>query len=244
MQRSGYLARLRVYEAGRGCIVQWLEIRDRGLRRATPGQPPYGSFGGRSTTPAGSALNDDAIDTTLLIAAAREGDKLAEARLFERVYSDLHRLAQRQLRAANGVPDHATSMVHEVYLRLAQNGLALNDRRHFFAVASRAMRQIVVDHARSRMADKRGAGVEPVSFDSALDVAATGRCEELLLVDAALQRLTEVDPLLASFVELRFFGGLKFDELSEATGMSERTLKRAWTRARAFLYREMAQAVS
>jgi RNA polymerase sigma factor (TIGR02999 family) len=187
-------------------------------------------------------LIDAATDTTLLIAAARDGDKLAEARLFERVYSDLHRLAQRQLRAANGVPDHATSLVHEVYLRLAHNGLALNDRRHFFAVASRAMRQIVVDHARNRLADKRGAGVEPVPLDSALEVAANGHCEAVLQVDAALQRLTDVDPELAHFVELRFFGGLKFEELAEATGVSERTLKRAWTKARAFLYREMSQA--
>ena len=185
---------------------------------------------------------DAATDTTLLIAAARDGDKLAEARLFERVYSDLHRLAQRQLRAANGVADHATSLVHEVYLRLAHNGLALNDRRHFFAVASRAMRQIVVDHARNRLADKRGAGVEPVPLDSALEVAANGHCEAVLQVDAALQRLTEVDPELAHFVELRFFGGLKFEELAAATGVSERTLKRAWTKARAFLYREMSQA--
>jgi RNA polymerase sigma factor (TIGR02999 family) len=188
-------------------------------------------------------LIDAATDTTLLISAARAGDKLAEARLFERVYSDLHRLAQRQLRAANGVPEHATSLVHEVYLRLAHNGLELNDRRHFFAVASRAMRQIVVDHARARLADKRGAGVEPVPFDSALDVAAAGSSEQVLQVDAALQRLTEVDPQLAHLVELRFFGGLKFDELSRATGVSERSLKRAWTKARAFLYREMAQAV-
>jgi RNA polymerase sigma factor (TIGR02999 family) len=189
-------------------------------------------------------VNEAALDTTLLIAAARDGDKLAESKLFERVYADLHRLAQRQLRAANGVPEHATSLVHEVYLRLAHNGLALNDRQHFFAVASRAMRQIVVDHARSRLTGKRGAGVEPLSFDSAIGVAAGDQCEELLLVDAALQRLSDVDQRLAQFVELRFFGGLKFEELAEVTGIPERTLKREWSKARAFLYRELAQAVS
>ena len=187
-------------------------------------------------------MTDPAADTTLLIAAARGGDKQSEARLFERVYADLHRLAQRQLRAANGGAEHATSLVHEVYLRLAHAGLALNDRQHFFAVASRAMRQIVVDHARNRLAEKRGGGLEPISFDSAIGVAAAGHDEQLLQVDAALQRLNEVDPRLASFVELRFFGGLKFEELVEATGMSERTLKRDWTKARAFLYRELAQA--
>ena len=187
-------------------------------------------------------MTDLAADTTLLIAAARSGDKQSEARLFERVYSDLHRLAQRQLRAVNRGAEHATSLVHEVYLRLAHAGLSLNDRQHFFAVASRAMRQIVVDHARSRLTEKRGSGVDPISFDSAIGVAAAGHDEQLLQVDAALQRLADVDPRLAHFVELRFFGGLKFEELVAATGMSERTLKRDWTKARAFLYRELAAA--
>ena len=189
-------------------------------------------------------MNDLDADTTMLLAAARDGDKASEARLFERVYADLHHLAKRQLRAANRQAEHATSLVHEVYLRLAHNGLALNDRRHFFAVASRAMRQIVIDHARSRLTDKRGGGVDPISFDSALDIAATGHDEELLKLDAALQRLTAIDPRLGEFVELRFFGGLRFEELAEATGMSERTLKRDWTKARAFLYRELAQVAS
>ena len=186
----------------------------------------------------------DLADTTLLIAAARGGDKLSEARLFERVYADLHRLAQRQLRAANGAAEHATSLVHEVYLRLAHTGLALNDRQHFFAVAARAMRQIVVDHARSRLTEKRGAGIDPISFDSAIGVAATGHNDEVLRVDAALECLTAVEPRLAELVELRFFGGLNFEELAEATGTSERTLKRNWTKARAFLYRELARTGS
>lgn len=189
-------------------------------------------------------MNDLDADTTMLIAAARGGDKVSEARLFERVYADLHHLAKRQLRAADRNAEQATSLVHEVYLRLAHNGLALNDRRHFFAVAARAMRQIVIDDARSRLTAKRGGGVDPISFDSALDVAASGHDEELLKLDAALQRLTTIDPRLAEFVELRFFGGLKFEELAQATGMSERTLKRDWSKARAFLYRELAQVAS
>lgn len=187
-------------------------------------------------------MTDLEADTTLLIAAARGGDKASEARLYDRVYADLHLLAKRQLRAVNGRGDHATSLVHEVYLKLAHNGLALNDRQHLFAVASRAMRQIVIDQARSRLAGKRGGGIDPISFDSAFDVAAAGHDEELLRLDAALQRLGQVDPRLAEFVELRFFGGLKLEELAEASGVSERTIKRAWAKARAFLYREMAQA--
>lgn len=183
------------------------------------------------------------METTLLIAAARAGDKAAEARLFQTVYADLHRLAQRHLRASGPDAQHATSLVHEVYLRLARGGaMALNDRTHFFAVASRAMRQIVVDHVRGRLTEKRGGGIDPVSLDSAVVAVAAGRDEELLMLDAALQRLGVVDPRLAQFVELRFYGGLQLDELAEATGLSERTLKRDWNKARAFLYRELSQS--
>ena len=108
------------------------------------------------------------MDTTQLLAAARAGDKSAEARLFDAVYADLHRLAQRHLRASGPDAQHATSLVHEVYLRLARGGaVALNDRTHFFAVASRAMRQIVVDHVRGRGMEF-GLWVEPemVNLDS------------------------------------------------------------------------------
>jgi RNA polymerase sigma factor (TIGR02999 family) len=182
------------------------------------------------------------MDTTLLIAAARAGDKAAEARLFEHVYADLHRLARRHLRDSGASDTRATSLVHEVYLRLARgSGLALNDRAHFFAVATRAMRQIVIDHVRQRLTDKRGGGIAPVSLDSALVAIAEGRDEDVLMLDAALERLASVDQRLAQLVELRFFGGLQFEELADATGMSERTLKRDWTKARAFLYREMKQ---
>jgi RNA polymerase sigma factor (TIGR02999 family) len=182
------------------------------------------------------------MDTTLLIAAARAGDKNAEARLFETVYADLHRLARRHLRDSGANDTRATSLVHEVYLRLARGaGLALNDRTHFFAVATRAMRQIVIDHVRQRLTEKRGAGIDPISLDSAVGAIAAGRDEDVLQLDAALERLATFDPRLAHLVELRFFGGLRFEELVEATGMSERTLKRDWTKARAFLYRELAQ---
>ena len=180
------------------------------------------------------------LDTTQLLAAARGGDKAAEARLFDAVYADLHRLAQRHLRGSGPDAQHATSLVHEVYLRLARGGaIALNDRTHFFAVASRAMRQIVVDHVRGRLTEKRGGGVDPLPLDSAVVALAAGCDEELLMLDAALQRLTDVDPRLAQFVELRFYGGLQMDELAEATGLSERTLKRDWQKARAFLDREL-----
>lgn len=181
-------------------------------------------------------------EMTALLAAARGGDKSAEGRLFEAVYGDLHRIAQRHLRASNqDGAAHATSLVHEVYLRMARgDGFALNDRTHFFAVASRAMRQIVIDHVRSRRTEKRGGGVEAMSLDSAIVAVAQGRDEELLVLDEALKRLELLDPRLARFVELRFFGGLQLEELAELVGLSERTLKRDWRKARAFLYREIS----
>ena len=180
-------------------------------------------------------------EMTALIAAARGGDKAAEGRLFEAVYADLHRIAQRHLRASNPDGARATSLVHEVYLRMARgDGLALNDRTHFFAVASRAMRQIVIDHVRSRQTEKRGGGVDAISLDSAVVAVAAGRDEELLVLDEALKRLELLDPRLARFVELRFYGGLQLEELAEVVGLSERTLKRDWRKARAFLYREIS----
>jgi RNA polymerase sigma factor (TIGR02999 family) len=179
-------------------------------------------------------------EMTVLIAAARAGDKAAEARLFEAVYSDLHRIAQRHLNASGPEAARATSLVHEVYLRMARgDGLALNDRTHFFAVASRAMRQIVIDHVRSRHAEKRGGGIDAMSLDSAVVAVAEGRDQELLMLDEALQRLNEVDPRLAQVVELRFYGGLQLEELAEVTGLSSRTLRRDWRKARAFLYHEL-----
>lgn len=179
---------------------------------------------------------------TVLLGAAGAGDKGAEAQLFRAVYGDLRRIAQRHLNAAGPGIAHATSLVHELYLRLAGGagqGLALNDRTHFFAVASRAMRQLVVDHVRTRCAGKRGGGVEPVPLDSAIVAIAEERGDDVLMLDEALDRLASFDPRLAQFVELRFYGGLQLDELSELLGLSERTLKRDWRKARAFLYREL-----
>ena len=112
---------------------------------------------------------------TTLIAAARGGDKAAEARLFETVYADLHRIARRHLQASGPDAAHATSLVHEVYLRLARgDGLALNDRTHFFAVASRAMRQIVIDHVRSRRSEKHGGGIGPLAPERTGEIASLG----------------------------------------------------------------------
>jgi RNA polymerase sigma factor (TIGR02999 family) len=188
----------------------------------------------------------DIGEVTELLRAARAGDEAATAALFRVVYDDLKRVARRQLRGAGTPTMTTTALVHEAYLRLARPGnLDLNDRAHFFAVAARAMRQILVDHARRRMAEKRGGGALALELDEARVGAADDRAETIVALDAALEKLAKLDDRLARLVEVRFFGGMTFEEVAAGDaggGLSERTLKRDWKRAKAFLYRELATA--
>src|SRR5690606_38551254 len=125
---------------------------------------------------------------------------------------------------------------HEAYLRLADSAqLSINDRRHFYALASRAMRHILVDYARRVHAQKRGGGVEALPLEAGR-IAMTNRAEELLALHEALDRLARLDERLARNVELRFFGGLSIDETAEVMDVSPRTVRRDWRKARALLY--------
>jgi RNA polymerase sigma factor (TIGR02999 family) len=180
-------------------------------------------------------------DITELLAAARRGDAAAAEALFGVVYADLKRIAHRQLA---GQPRDATlsttALVHEVYLRLARpESLELNDRTHFFAVAARAMRQILVDHARRKSAEKRGGGVLALELDEGRVGSSPEKAAELVALDEALDRLEQLDERLARVVEWRFFGGLTLEEIGAALELTERTMKRDWRKARAFLYREL-----
>jgi RNA polymerase sigma factor (TIGR02999 family) len=177
-------------------------------------------------------------DVTRWIVEARAGDREAATRLFRAVYDDLHRLAARQVGRGEGGGLGSTSLVHEVYLRLARpEALAMNDREHFFAVAARAMRQIAVDHARERVAAKRGGGAMVTTLGAADQVAAdAGRHDELVALDEALGALEAVDSRLARLVELRFFGGLSLEDAGDLLGLSRSTLKRDFRKARAFLH--------
>jgi RNA polymerase sigma factor (TIGR02999 family) len=181
-------------------------------------------------------------DITELIGKARGGDAQASERLFATLYDELRRLAAGQLRGEDAM--RATSLVHEAYLKLAHHGaLEVNDRGHYFAVAARVMRQIVIDHVRARSAQRRGGGVHIASLDTtALQAAAAERDDEVLALDAALGRLAEVDAPLAALVEMRFYAGLELSEIAGVQDRSERSLKRDWRRARAFLQREMTVA--
>lgn len=178
-------------------------------------------------------------DITQLIAMARAGDAQASERLFASLYADLRQLAEGQLRGSPAM--HATSLLHETYLKLARHGaIEVKDRAHYFAVAAKVMRQIVIDHARARNAQRRGGGLQWAALDTtALQAAEQGRDEEVLALDAALERLDAVDEPLARLVEMRFFGGLELSEISQLLDRSERSLKRDWRRARAFLHNEM-----
>lgn len=181
-------------------------------------------------------------DITQLIGMARAGDAQASERLFASLYEDLRRLAEGQLRGNSAM--RATSLLHETWLKLAKHGaIEVSDRAHYFAVAARVMRQIVIDHARARNAQRRGGEFQMASLDTtALQAAGQGRDEEVLALDAALQRLDAVDEPLARLVEMRFFGGLELSEISQLLDRSERSLKRDWRRARAFLHNEMTAA--
>lgn len=180
-------------------------------------------------------MSADAEITTLL-AAMREGDRSATDQLFQLVYREFHSRAHQQLaRRRPGETLSTTALVHEAYLKLAGSSRqSYEDRLHFFAVASRAMRQILIDYARRNTAAKRG-GKQAVTLEPDA-VANPDRTEELLALDEGLEQLQRLDPRLVQTVELRFFGGLSVEETADALGVSPRTVKRDWQRARAFLF--------
>jgi len=175
---------------------------------------------------------------TRLFADLRAGNADALNALFPLVYADLRSLARRHLRGERGTL-HTTAVVHEAYLRFSQNaGVTPSDRAHFFAIAARAMRQIVVDHARRRLAKKRGGGAAHTLLEDAF-LAIDDRAGELLDLHAALERMESLDERLGRVVELRFFAGLSVEEAAEALEVSPITIKRDWRKAKAFLYREL-----
>jgi RNA polymerase sigma factor (TIGR02999 family) len=175
-------------------------------------------------------------NVTALLKALQEGRPDAYEQLFGCVYDELRRIARAQLRRLRpGQTLDTTSLVHEVYLRLVdQTRTRWEDRTHFFAVSALAMRQILVNYARQRAALKRGGGWQRAAFDEA-SLVPEERAEVLLDLDDALTRLALYDERLSRVVEYRFFGGLTEEEIAAVLGVTERTVRRDWNKARALL---------
>jgi RNA polymerase sigma-70 factor, ECF subfamily len=186
-----------------------------------------------------SSMTPAAPDVTALLRAWSDGDRTALDRLLPVVYRELHRQAERYMSAQpDGHTLQTTALVHEAYLRLAiRDNPDWNSRAHFFGVAAKAMRSILVDHARARSTAKRGGGGNPVTLTNLEDT--DGQELDVLDLDDALVRLAELDERKGSLVELRYFAGLSIEEAAESLGISSATAKREWRLARAWLRREL-----
>jgi len=184
-------------------------------------------------------------DITRVLHELSAGEENAPARLMPLVYDELRRLAGRYLSRER--LDHTlqpTALVHEAYLRLVdQTQVNWQNRAHFFGLAARIMRRILVDYARGHRADKRGGGLEKLSLDEALSFSKE-RDVDLIALDDALSDLAGLDPLQSRIVELRFFAGLTLEETAEVLGLSRSTVERDWIMAKAWLYTQLSNAVT
>jgi RNA polymerase sigma factor (TIGR02999 family) len=176
---------------------------------------------------------------TLLLQLASRGERDAMNRVFEALYPDLRRIAHSRLRQRGGVAHlETTALVHESFLRLMNNEqLALGDRKHFFTYSAKTMRNIILELAREQLAQRRGGGHADLELDTSLanELPAKDGEATLIAVNDALLELEKVDPTLAQVVEMRYFAGYTEPEVAELTGTSERTVRRQWEKARAFL---------
>ncbi len=183
---------------------------------------------------------DAQCEATDLLLDSTGGDRQALDRLFPLVYDELRRIAHRELRRAQPSDTLTTTeIVHEAYLRLVdQNRVAQGERAVFLAIAAVAMRRLVIEYARRARAQKRGGGTRPLSLDEAT-MAADERGTMLLALDEALTRLAALDERIARVVECRYFGGLTEQETAAALGVTDRTVRRDWVKAKAWLYAEL-----
>jgi len=179
-------------------------------------------------------------NVTALLNRMRGGDREAGDEVAGLVYEELHRIASREMRhEREGHTLQTTALVHEAYMRLAgSESLEIQNRGHFFAVASRQMRRILVDHARSSGAQRRGGSAIKVELDK-LQIAAAERSIDVILLDESLRELERLEPRAAKVVELRYFGGYTDKEVVEALGVSLATVRREWEFARSWLFDKM-----
>jgi RNA polymerase sigma factor (TIGR02999 family) len=178
-------------------------------------------------------------DITALLAAAREGDAAAWDRVVAALYGDLRHIAHRQVAdQRSGATLDTTGLVHDCYLRLVQGRASATDRRHFFALAARVMRQVIVDHARERLALKRNAGIRALPLDE-VDDDEVQQAERFVALDDALAALAQERPQHARIVECRFFAGYTERETADALDLSLRVVQRDWARAREWLAQQL-----
>jgi RNA polymerase sigma factor (TIGR02999 family) len=181
-------------------------------------------------------------EITELLDAYRRGDEAALGELVPRLYPELRRLARAQLRRRRtGETLDTTALVNEAYLKLAESGrIAIEDRCHLLSIVARAMRMILVDHARSQRALKRGGAASPLTLDAAQIAAVRPVPLDVLDLERALGRLDELDPRLCRIVECRYFAGMSEPETASALDLSVRTVQRDWKRARAWLRKDLS----
>lgn len=181
-----------------------------------------------------------ALELNELLSRIRSGERDALDDLLPLVYDELHRIARGQRQRISGqLTVNTTALVHEAYLKLSQGkGQEYADRGHFFAVAATAMRQLLIDEAKKHAAQKRGSGQRPISLDS-VEVGIDAQADGLLALDRAMAKLGDVSPRLLRVVECRFFGGLTEAETAQVLGVTDRTIRRDWVKARAWLSVEM-----
>jgi len=179
-------------------------------------------------------------EVTRLLISYGEGNQEALEQLLPQVYQQLRQLAQSYMRKEHsGHTLQATALVHEAYFRLIdQKAVHWENRAQFFAIAARLMRRILIDHTRNRKADKRGGSQAKISFDEALHWSEQ-EGPDLLVLDRALEKLSLIDKRQSEVVELRYFGGLNIDETAKVLNTSPATVKRDWTMAKVWLYREL-----
>lgn len=180
---------------------------------------------------------------TELLQLASQGERSALDRVFALLYPELRKIAHARLRIQGGVPHlDTTSLVHESFLRLVDSAqLLITDRKHFFNYAAKTMRNIIIDFAREHMAERRGGGVKPMTFDTELanELGQGSGDATLIKINDALLALEAVDPELAQIVEMRYFAGYSEDEIAELLNSSPRTVRRQWEKARAALLASM-----
>jgi RNA polymerase sigma factor (TIGR02999 family) len=183
---------------------------------------------------------DERVNLTDLIHRAEKGDAEAADRLFAETYADLRKLARQRLSGNSRTSLDTASLVHESYLRFATSGrLHLEDRVHFIRWAGQVMRSVIVDFARRRSAARRGGKVRAITLTTGLVDGHAGKAEEILRVHEALDEIAAFDARLAEVVELRYFGGLTEPEIAQALGVTDRTVRRDWQKARLLLRRAL-----